>query len=315
MRILILAPDQHTKYNFGHQLFRDEIARQHEVDSFGHWPKKNPPHDTHIPNLIKDRKPYDAILVEGPKYAGHLTGIAEIPAVRFSLFNDYVPPYIEMYDKFMEKNKLNVVFANCLYSLRHIRKMQRRGTISKGVDAHWLPFSVDINYFQKSRGFRFIKDVDAMAVYSDIPWCYKNRRTVQREIQTWGIKTVVGGTSPGQRIWHKDYVSLINRSKIFVTSNNIYKVMSMKYTEAMACGTFVLADAPEGFTEQGFVDGEHLVLYDGIQDLKEKVFYYLDHDHEGERERIAESGMKFVQSRHTNRLRVKYLSHVIESNL
>jgi len=71
----------------------------------------------------------------------------------------------------------------------------------------------------------------------------------------------------------------------------------------------------KGFDEQGFVDGEHLVLYDGIQDLKEKVFYYLDYDHEAERERIAASGMKFVQSRHTNRLRVKYLSHIIESNL
>jgi len=52
-----------------------------------------------------------------------------------------------------------------------------------------------------------------MAVYSDIPWCYKNRRKIQVEVQEWGLKrVVVGGTTPGQRVWHKDYVDLINRS-------------------------------------------------------------------------------------------------------
>jgi len=86
--------------------------------------------------------------------------------------------------------------------------------------------------------------------------------------------------------------------------------MSMKYTEVMSCGTFLLADKPEGFDEQGFVDGKHLVLYSGMADLKEKVFYYLKHAEE--REWIAETGMKFVHSRHTNYLRVKYLTYVID---
>jgi len=129
MRFLILAPDQHTKYNHGHQLFRDEITRQHECVSYGHWPKTNPPNDTHIPNLVKTLDPFDVILIEGPKYAGHVTGVAELPGVKVSLFMDYVPPYIERYHKFLIENDLDIVFVNCLYSLRHFRKMQRRGVI------------------------------------------------------------------------------------------------------------------------------------------------------------------------------------------
>jgi len=310
MRFLILAPDQHAKYNVGHQLLRDEIARQHEVVSFSHWPKDDPPNDTHIPNLVTNLKPFEVILLEGPKYAGHLTGVADVPGLRVSIFVDYVPPYIEQYHNFLYKNKLDLVFVNCPYSLDYFIRMQCRGVIPDNVAVEWQAFSVDTDYF---RNMEIRRDVDVSAIFSDIPWCYRLRRPIQREITKWGIKAIVGGQYKSNRIKHLDYVRLLNRSKIFVTSNNIYKVLSMKYTEAMACGALLLADKPDGLDEQGYIDGKHLVLYDGMKDLKDKVFYYLSHN--TEREAIANEGMKLTTERHSNVLRVKEMTERIRKRI
>jgi spore maturation protein CgeB len=72
----------------------------------------------------------------------------------------------------------------------------------------------------------------------------------------------------------------------------------MKYTEAMACGTFVLADKPEDLDNFGYIDGKHLVIYNDLKDLKDKIRYYLEHEYE--REEIAKNGMKFVRENFNN---------------
>ncbi len=54
--------------------------------------------------------------------------------------------------------------------------------------------------------------------------------------------------------------------------------------EAMACGAFVLTDRQKDCLRL-FKDGEHLVYFDGPQDLRDKARYYLDN--EDKRRRIA----------------------------
>jgi len=59
-----------------------------------------------------------------------------------------------------------------------------------------------------------------------------------------------------------------------------------------------------------FTEGEDLVCFDGVEDLREKVAYYLEH--EDERMRIAENGYRKVKMYHTYINRIDEMLHIIE---
>lgn len=59
-----------------------------------------------------------------------------------------------------------------------------------------------------------------------------------------------------------------------------------------------------------FKEGEDLVCFDGVEDLKEKVGYYLTH--EEERCKIAENGYRKVKEHHTYIERIRYILSVLE---
>jgi len=68
------------------------------------------------------------------------------------------------------------------------------------------------------------------------------------------------------------------------TSDRTYKVLASK--------GFLLTEAWDDI-DSYFVPGEHLAVFKGVEDLKQKIAYYLEHPEE--RERIAEAGYKEVQ--------------------
>lgn len=69
---------------------------------------------------------------------------------------------------------------------------------------------------------------------------------------------------------------------------------SNRLFDALACGTFVISDKiPSADT---LFEGS-IVTYDSVDDLNEKINYYLDH--EDERVKIAEKGKKIVLENHT----------------
>ena len=74
---------------------------------------------------------------------------------------------------------------------------------------------------------------------------------------------------------------------------------SNRLFDALACGTFVISDKiPSADT---LFDGS-IVTYDGIDDLNEKINYYLVHDNE--RIKMAEKGRNIVLKNHTFDIRV-----------
>ncbi len=79
---------------------------------------------------------------------------------------------------------------------------------------------------------------------------------------------------------------------------------SPKLFEAMACGAFVICDSQKD-ARQLFRDGEHVVFFAGVNDLKEKVRYYLEHPQE--RQKIAEAGRQEVTAKHAYECRIKEL--------
>ena len=59
----------------------------------------------------------------------------------------------------------------------------------------------------------------------------------------------------------------------------------------------------------GMIDGEHFVFYRGIDDLREKIGWFLKSD--GERRSIARRGMEFVRKNHSNEIRVRQLTELL----
>jgi spore maturation protein CgeB len=84
----------------------------------------------------------------------------------------------------------------------------------------------------------------------------------------------------------------MNASKIGVSNNFKYGFMTKKVLEIMACGALLLTDKCEEFDVLGFEDGKHIVIYDDLDDLRDKIYYYLAND--SKRELIASEGYKFV---------------------
>ena len=80
------------------------------------------------------------------------------------------------------------------------------------------------------------------------------------------------------------------------TIPNIKSGIPLRIWDVLGCGGFVLtnyqAEIPYYFKE-----GEDLVCFDGLEDLCEKVGYYLEH--EEERKRIAWNGYRKVREKHS----------------
>lgn len=81
-----------------------------------------------------------------------------------------------------------------------------------------------------------------------------------------------------------------------VVNDSINKDLNMRTFEAMACKTVVLTD-PNGPLLELFKDGEHLVLYEDIDDAVEKARNLMVDPQR--RAAIAESGYKEIISKHT----------------
>jgi len=112
-----------------------------------------------------------------------------------------------------------------------------------------------------------------MAVFSNSPRAYPKRQIIQRTIKTLpGIKGVI------RKFLHENHVKIINQSKIIITSNNMWSSLSMRYTEVLGCCGFLLADKPEDLENFGYIDGKHLVIYEDVDDMVNKIKYYIKHE-------------------------------------
>jgi spore maturation protein CgeB len=82
---------------------------------------------------------------------------------------------------------------------------------------------------------------------------------------------------------------------------------NMRLFEAAGAGSFQLVDDRPGVREW-FTPGEHLVIYNSLDDLRDKVTYYLAHP--DERERIAAAGRAHALAHHTYEQRLAQLEDV-----
>lgn len=311
MKILILGRNKIKDRNWVHQLFLNNFRKFHDVIFFGEG------HETYvegmgIPQVVKKYGKPDLILCYLAKKCMKYKGIEKVDCPKIHIEIDFMPKGgrrkggqfdlktgWNRYGEYFKRVKFDLAFAPSEISVK--------GLIDSGSceKALLLPFSVDTSTF---KDLKLERVMDVSASFKTVSHAYKNRSKIQRYLKKMkGVRTVTG------RYKQHEYVKILNRSKIAVTSNNIFKSLSMKYTETLACRTLLLADKPEGFDELGFEDRKHLVLYSGLDDLFDKVRYFLKHDQE--RNQIAKQGMEFVIKHHSNKIRIKQLNSILAKEL
>ncbi|MBD3266241.1 glycosyltransferase [bacterium] len=107
---------------------------------------------------------------------------------------------------------------------------------------------------------------------------------------------------------------------IFVSSHINLNIHSLQAQNSLnqrdfncpVLGGFLLSDWVEG-ADEFFQPGEELIFYHGIDDLVEKVEYYLNHREE--REQIIQKGKQRVQAEHTYAARVPHLLERLQQQM
>ena len=247
MRILILNPNQIKKYNWGHQLFRNEIGRQHEVVYYGEgFSNFNGEHN--VERIIRDNysKPPDIVMTYGGRYSLKYEGLGNLKIPKVHITVDYVREEgIKIQnERIFNRNKYDLVFGITQYAISLLKKNKVCDKICI------LPFSVDINIYRHRPKIK--RESWILAAFTDRSDVYPNRTRVRKILKNAGLTVVK------KRLIHQKLVGVINRCKITLTSNNIWKSLSMRYTETLACGGFLLADKPDDLEFVGLKDGEHL---------------------------------------------------------
>ena len=301
MRILFLSPDQSNKYNRGHQLFRNEIGRQHKVVYYGAgYPHFNA--NWSVQDIIK--KKYgnsfpDLVMTYGWRYSKDFQGLGALDIPKAHIVVDYGRPSgIPKQNKFMRDNGYDILFS----ITRNANRLLNENIPE--IPNFIIPFSVDTNIYKP---IPMKKEDIVLAAFNARVDIYPNRGKIQRALKQMGVRTIT------KKIVHQRLINAINRCKITVTSNNIFRSLSMRYTETLACGGFLLADEPEDLDLVGLEDGKHLVIYNGIKDFKKKIRFYMQND--SARDAICKQGMKFVRKNHSCEVRVQQMIDIIKREL
>lgn len=299
--ILLLAWNRHKKYNWGFELFRRELAKYHNVLFYGEGYYCNYDPNISIHSIFELYGKPDVILtdIEDRKYMfpkGLPEALGDINDIlKIHYCGDYYPRQWGRYNKHFRKVKYDVILAPVTQVLKNLRTNNISGQ-------HYLfPYSVDTSIYYNQNLKRTI-DVTA-----PLSWKERCRRPLVLFIKENFPNSSI------ERVKKEAYIKNINESKIFVTCNETFKQLSRKYAEALICGALLMADRPDDLDEFGYKDGEHLILYKGLDDLKDKINYFLEHD--DERKKIAEAGMRFVKENHSNKIRIKELTVIIETEL
>jgi len=304
MKIFLIGK-KGTKCDQNYERFRTNLAKVHDVIFYGegYWPNYN--WKKFIPDILSslNEKP-DIILVHAPvgrikqpiEKNNSLYGFNEVNIPKIHVIGDYLcgGSLEKMYDSYLKYYKFDLIFISVPKDIITLK----RKNLAPAV--HLLPFSVDTSIFFD---MGLDRSIDVMASFSKGEW-YANRKQLLRKLIAMNLNLFY------DKICHEDYVKTINKSKIFVCGNNINNNISAKYNEVLACNTLFIVDKPDELEELGYENGKHLVIYENLEDMQEKVLYYLKH--EEERKQIAQQGMKFVRENYSNQKMVKRFTEIVQ---
>lgn len=91
-------------------------------------------------------------------------------------------------------------------------------------------------------------------------------------------------------------VDKFNEYKMCLIGEEILGVPGIGFVEGMACGCAYIGHNIGYYEDYGMKEGVHYIGYDGSpEDLKEKIAYYQQNEHQNELEQIANNGYDFAR--------------------
>lgn len=92
-------------------------------------------------------------------------------------------------------------------------------------------------------------------------------------------------------------VEKFNDYRMCLIGEEIMQIPGVGFVEGMACGCAYIGQTIGYYEDYGMKEGVHYIGYDGtIEDLKSKISYYQQPEHQKELERIAKTGCEFVRN-------------------
>jgi len=314
MNILLLA-DQYKYRGWGHdyawywekELFREELGRQGNVCFFGRgydpewedWLQKKS-----LTQIFDRYKKPDFLLIHIDlgtikNYSDVSFNDLNVPKV--IILNDYFEDsfLLPSVQPFFEKYKFDLAFG---YSGNVIKQFKKDNV---GSFQYLLPRGVDTYIYRKL----FVKKCyDVLASYTTKRKIYPLRRKIHKMLAKMDVLSYTEGA------FFDEAVLKTNQSRICINAGSCYAgFVNYRVIEVLSCGSFLLSERNDDFEFHGYQDGKHLVLFDDLSDLREKIFYYLKH--EDERERIANEGMRFVRENFSTRKQVSKFLSILEEHL
>lgn len=115
-----------------------------------------------------------------------------------------------------------------------------------------------------------------------------------RLYKQWYNKTHVGQ----QKSYYSfNMVDKFNDFKMCVVGEEIMGIPGVGFVEGMACGCAYIGQTLGYYEDLGMQEGVHYIGYDGsLDDLKRKIHYYQQTEHQDELERIARTGYEYVRT-------------------
>ena len=170
----------------------------------------------------------------------------------------------------------------------------------------FFPFAMAADIFNCTRPLSE-RRLDIAFVGSTAEGTYNQRRAVLRAIREHFPERKI--SLYGKVYLHK-LAALYADAKIVVNcAADQLRTINMRIFEGMGCGALVVTDLVP-HQDLLFEDGKHYVVYRSIDDLIDKIGYYLDHLDEAQR--IALQGYHYLLSRHTYEHRARELCAMIK---
>lgn len=134
------------------------------------------------------------------------------------------------------------------------------------------------------------------------PASAERKELVRFLLNTYGSNAGVYGNNWNKQIrWknEKEEANIYNRAKIAIVQNHyndVQRYTSDRMFRALGCGVMVLARYYPGI-ETDFTIGEHLDVWNTLEELKQKIAYY--QNNELKRFEIAKNGARLAHQKHT----------------
>ena len=94
-----------------------------------------------------------------------------------------------------------------------------------------------------------------------------------------------------------DMVEKYNDYKMVICPEDVQGMPGIGFVEAMACGCAYIGLDYCGYSDLGLIEGKHFIGYDGsLSDLRQKIEYYMQEEHQEELSEIAANGTAYVRA-------------------